>query len=158
MTTLGIRPVQAGDLAWVQRLLQEHWGATRIVSRGRVYQADALPAFAVVLDGAPAGLVTYRFAEGECEVVSLNSLIIGGGRPLIEAVRGAAITAGCRRLWLITTNDNLGALRFYHKIGFVLAALHANALDVSRRLKPSIPLIGIGGIPLRDEIELEMIL
>ncbi len=158
MTTLETRPVLPGDLTWVQRFLQEHWDATRIVSRGRVHQADALPAFLSILDGSPVGLVTYRFEEGQCEVVSLNSLIIGGGRPLIEAVRGAAVAAGCRRLWLITTNDNLGALRFYQKIGFVLVALHANALDVSRRLKPSIPLIGIGGIPLRDEIELEMLL
>ena len=158
MTTLEIRPVQAGNIAWVQRLLVEHWDATRIVSRGRVHQADALPAFAAILDGSPTGLVTYRFERDECEVVSLNSLVLGTGRPLIEAVRNAAVAAGCRRLWLITTNDNLGALRFYQKIGFVLAAIHVNALDESRRLKPSIPLIGIGGIPLRDEIELEIML
>jgi GNAT superfamily N-acetyltransferase len=158
MNTLEVRPVLPGDLAWVQRLLQEQWGETRIVSRGLAHQADALPAFAAVLDGSPAGLVTYRIAEGQCEVVSLNSLVIGGGRPLIEAVRGAAIAAGCGRLWLITTNDNIGALRFYQKIGFTLVTIHRNALDESRRLKPSIPLIGIGGIPLRDEIELEIVL
>lgn len=158
MTTLEVRPVGPGDLAWVQPLLREHWGETRVVSRGRAHQADALPAFAAILGGTPVGLATYRFEGGQCEVVSLNSLVIGGGLPLIQAVRKAAVEAGCRRLWLITTNDNLGALRFYQKIGFTLAALHVRALDESRRLKPSIPLIGIGGIPLRDEIELEMML
>jgi ribosomal protein S18 acetylase RimI-like enzyme len=63
--------------------------------------------------------------------------------------------AGCRRVWLITTNDNLEALGFYQKRGFVLAALHRNAMAETRRFKPNIPLIGMGGIPLRDELELE---
>ena len=47
-------------------------------------------------------------------------------------------------------------MRFYQKRGFVLVAVHRNALAESRRLKPEIPLIGIDDIPLRDEIELEM--
>jgi hypothetical protein len=65
--------------------------------------------------------------------------------------------AGCTRLWLITTNDNVDALRFYQRRGFRLAALHAGAVDRSRtRLKPEIPEIGDHGIPLRDEIELEL--
>lgn len=61
-------------------------------------------------------------------------------------------------MWLITTNDNTVALRFYQKRGFVLAAIHRNALEESRRLKPSIPLVGIDGIPIRDETELEKFL
>jgi ribosomal protein S18 acetylase RimI-like enzyme len=56
-----------------------------------------------------------------------------------------------------TTNDNLNALRFYQKHGFVLAALRPNALEKTRKLKP-IPALGENGIPIRDEIELEMIL
>ena len=76
----------------------------------------------------------------------------------IEAVKEVACKAGCRRLWLITTNDNLNALRFYQKRGFALVAVHRNALEISRKFKPEIPLIGADGIPLRDEIELEMIL
>ena len=59
---------------------------------------------------------------------------------------------------LTTTNDNLNALRFYQKRGLVLVTVHRNALTRSRQLKPQIPLIGNDGIPLRDEIELEMIL
>jgi RimJ/RimL family protein N-acetyltransferase len=80
------------------------------------------------------------------------------GTALIEAVTEAAREAGCRRLWLITTNDNLHALRFYQRRGFRLAALHRDGITESRRQKPSIPLIGLDGIPIRDEIELEMAL
>jgi hypothetical protein len=65
---------------------------------------------------------------------------------------------GCTRLWLITTNDNLHALRFYQKRGFMLVAVHRNAVEQSRKLKPEIPLYGKDGIPIRDEIELEMLL
>jgi RimJ/RimL family protein N-acetyltransferase len=73
-------------------------------------------------------------------------------------VKEVAVASGCERLWLITTNDNTPALRFYQKRGFQLVAIHRNALEHSRRLKPQIPLLGLNGIPLRDEIELEMLL
>ena len=75
---------------------------------------------------------------------------------LIAAVKDIAGRAGCTRLWVITTNDNVDALRFYQRRGFTLAALHAGAVDESRaRLKPEIPVFGDHGIPLRDELELE---
>jgi ribosomal protein S18 acetylase RimI-like enzyme len=104
------------------------------------------------------GIATYRFADGACELVTLDSMIegIGVGTALIEAVRGAARAAGCTRLWLITTNDNLSALRFYQKRGFQMVAVYPNALDESRKLKPEIPLMGEDAIPIRDEIELDM--
>ena len=70
----------------------------------------------------------------------------------------AAVANQCHRLWLITGNDNTSALRFYQKRGFRLVAVYRNAVDQARRLKPEIPLYGNDGIPITDEIELEMIL
>jgi GNAT superfamily N-acetyltransferase len=97
--------------------------------------------------------------DGEhCEVLTLHATQPwqGVGTGLIEAVERLAAQQGCKRLWLITTNDNLDALRFYQRRGFCLAALHPGAVDDSRvRLKPEIPTIGNYGIALRDEIELE---
>lgn len=80
---------------------------------------------------------------------------IGIGTALIEAAARAAAIVGCSRPWLITTNDNVEALRFYQRRGFRICAAHVNALEASRRLKPEIPVTGRHGIPLRDEIELE---
>lgn len=80
----------------------------------------------------------------------------GIGSALVEVVKRAAVSSGCRRLWLITTNDNMKALKYYQKRGFLLVAVHRNALEQARKLKPQIAVIGIDGIPLRDEIELEM--
>ncbi len=104
------------------------------------------------------GLVTYHLEDDACEIVTLDSDLPGQGvgTALVRAVRQFARDEGCRRLWLVTTNDNLSALRFYQKRGFTLAALRTNAVERARELKPELPLVGNDGIPLRDEIELEM--
>ena len=152
------RPLIEGDREWAVRLIEKRWGSRMIVTRGRLHDAGELPAFVATRAGEPAGLATYRIDGDECELVSLDSLVegVGVGSALIAAVQEVAMAAGCRRLWLIATNDNMAALRFYQRRGFVLVGVHRNALEESRRLKPEIPLIGIDGIPLRDEIELEM--
>jgi len=156
MKLFHIRPLNDSDRQWVTTLLREQWGDTLIVSRGRIHQADTLPGFVAIKDGEPVGLITYRIEGDGCEIVSLNSLIerIGIGSALIDAVK-ALVKANRARLWLITTNDNMNALRFYQKRGLRLVAVYPNAADHARTLKPSIPLIGLDGIPVRDEIELD---
>ena len=160
MSAFQIRPVNEGDRSWVTRLLEEWWAGPKIVTRGRAYRADELPGFIAVQKGKPAGLITYRIDGDECEIVTMNSLVegMGIGSALIDAVKKVAAAAACRRLWLITTNDNTSGLRFWQKRGFRLAAVHPNAIELSRRLKPEIPLTGNDGIPIRDEIELEITL
>jgi hypothetical protein len=59
---------------------------------------------------------------------------------------------------LVTTNDNLPALRLYQRHGFVLAELRAGEIEVTRRSKPSIPPTGHAGIPIRDELVLQRVL
>lgn len=111
------------------------------------------------LDGAVIGLATYRIDGAACELMSLDSLREGRGvgSALVDAVIGLASSVGCARLTLVTTNDNLNALRFYQKRGFRLRALCPGAVDAARReLKPAILLQGENDIPIRDEIELEM--
>jgi GNAT superfamily N-acetyltransferase len=114
----------------------------------------------VAVDGAePAGLLTYILCEDACEVLTLHaaSQWQGAGSALLHAVAGLARDAGCSRLWLVTTNDNVDALRFYQRRGFHLRALRPGAVDAARRDgKPEIPWIGDHGIPLRDELELEL--
>lgn len=153
-----IRAIQSADGEWIARFTEEHWGASFVVAHGVVFYPVELPGFvALDPDGRPIGLVTYQIAEMACEIVTLNSVHEnqGVGTALLEAVRDAAVQAGCDRIWLITTNDNLRALGFYQKRGYRLVAVHRDALQRSRELKPSIPLVSPDGIPLRDEIELE---
>ncbi len=153
-----VRPVAAADRAWVVELLSRRWGSTQLVSRGRVHCGTDLAGFVALNDGDPAGLATYAIHGAQCELISLDSEVeeVGIGSALVSAVADGARQAGCHRLWLITTNDNLHALGFYQRRGFEIEAVHRNAIAESRMLKPSIPMIGLDGVPLRDEIELAM--
>lgn len=155
-----LRPLAGDDRAWVKQSIAEQWGAEIVVVHGAVYTPHELPGFVAIQAEDKVGLITYHFDGNSCEVVSLDSLCpsIGIGTALIDAVKLVARQAGCKRLWLITTNDNLHALRFYQKRGFVLVAVYPNALEASRKIKPEIPWVGNDGIPLRDEIELETLL
>ena len=148
------------DKPWVLRLLRENWDSAVMVTRGKIHQADELPGFIAIHNGKPAGLITYDIVGGQCEITSMNSLVEGQGigSSLVDAVKETAASAGCQRLWLITTNDNSAALRFWQKRDFKLVAVYPDAVEQSRRIKPEIPLTGNDVIPIRDEIELEMTL
>ena len=141
-------------------MLTENWGSPVMVTRGRTHRVEELPGFIADLDGKPAGLITYEVVGDDCEITSLNSLAEGKGigSALVDAVKDTAVATGCRRLWLITTNDNTHALCFWQKRGFSLAAVYPGAIEQSRKIKPEIPLVGSDGIPIRDEIELEIFL
>lgn len=154
-----VRPLRVGrsDRVWAASVLRASWGGTEILSRGRAHDAATLPGLVAELDGDRVGLATYAIEEGQCELVTLDSVTPGrgAGGALLKAVVAAAGEAGCWRVWLITTNDNLAALRFYQRRGFDLVAVHRDAMTQARRDKPEIPEVGLDGIPLRHEIELE---
>lgn len=78
------------------------------------------------------------------------------GRGVGTALIGAVKELGARRLWLITTNDNVHAQRFYERQGFRLVAVDQGAVDRSRLAKPEIPLLGVGGVEIHDELEYEL--
>jgi ribosomal protein S18 acetylase RimI-like enzyme len=130
-----------------------------MVSRGRLWDVAGMPGF--VVEGPEGWLSygTYRIEGGECELAMLDSPFArrGGGSAVTEAIVTAARRAGCRRVWLITTNDNVEALAFYQRRGFRLAGLHRDAVTEARKaLKPEIPEVARNGIPIRDELELEL--
>lgn len=159
-SAFSIRATTDDDRPWMGEFMIEHWGAEMQVVRGEPFWPHALAGFvAEGVDGEHIGLASYRFLdEGTGELTTLNSLrsALGVGAALVQAVVDAVRAQGCQRLIVVTTNDNLHALRFYQRNGFVLAALRVNALAESRKIKPQIPLVGFDNIPLRDEIELEM--
>jgi ribosomal protein S18 acetylase RimI-like enzyme len=124
--------------------------------RGELHDVLALPGFVAEADGERVGILTYRIDDEGCEVAVLVVLRRQGGigTALLDALRAQVGSGG--RLWVVTTNDNLGALRFYQRRGFVLRSLRPGAVDQARQgLKPSIGRTGEHGIPLRDELELE---
>ncbi|MCC6322670.1 MAG: GNAT family N-acetyltransferase [Phycisphaerales bacterium] len=160
---ISLRPIDAHDLDWVRAELARNWGGTQISSLGVWHDADRLPGF-IAFDGRGeerVGLLTHTplaaDAERGCEVITLSATVEdrGVGTHLLVAAVEAARRAGCRRIFLTTTNDNLRAIGFYQRRGWSLVAVHRGAMDEARKQKPSIPMMGLNGIPLRDELELE---
>lgn len=152
-----IRKVKNKDREWIKNFISKHWGSEKIISRGKVYYPYKLPGFVALKDRKYLGLITYNLRKNDCEIISLNSLMQkrGIGTALVEEVKKTARHMDCKKLWLIATNDNVDALRFWQEKGFTIKAVYPNAIAVSRKLKPEIPHMGNYGIPIRDEIKLE---
>ena len=153
-----LRPIESKDKEFIKESLEENWGSVIIVTRGKLYDASKLPGFLTEEEEQTLGFITYLIDENEMEIISLNSFKerVGVGSSLIDAVKKVAESKSIKRIWLITTNDNYPAVSFYQRRGFRVKAIHKNAIEQSRKLKPEIPVTGIGGVPVRDEIEMEM--
>jgi GNAT superfamily N-acetyltransferase len=156
MCSFEIRPATPADREAIVALLWDRWGGETMVVRDTVYRPADLPAF-VAVDGPDiVGLVTYEPGIECWEVLSLDSLVPGRaiGGALLDRVEGVARAAGSPCVTLVTTNDNVDAIRIYQRRGYHIAAIDPGAVDRARRTKPSIPLIGCHGIPIRDEVTL----
>ena len=148
----------AEDRAAVEVFLGEH-GSLRVARRGELLDSSDHPALLARVGDELVGVATYVVDGDACELLTLHAQhrYAGVGTALVEAVVDVARQAGCRRVWVVTTNDNVDAVRFYQRRGFRLTELRPGAVDRSREsLKPEIPPVGEHGIPLRDELELEL--
>jgi len=155
-----IRRLTQADLPLLRQVWKENWGDEFVVAHGVVYRPDPLDGF-IALDGQEwVGEITFIFSQDGCEIVTLDSLREGQGlgTKLINSVIAEARKQNCKRVFLITTNDNLNALGFYQKRGFEMVKINRGAVNESRKIKPGIPLIGMNNIPLRYELELEIVL
>ena len=153
---MDVRPLREGDRARTRAWLREHWQES-MAAHGELFFPAEHEGFVA---GDWEGLLTYRIGGGRCEVTLLKAIRDGEGigSALLEATVGAARDAGCRDIWLITTNDNLRALAWYERKGFTVAEVRAGAVDEARAtLKPSIPTHNTEtGLPISDEIELSL--
>ena len=157
---MDIRRLLPEDTPRLRQFWKEQWSGDFIVTHGSIHQPEDVDGF-VVEDGELwAGLITYKLVNDECEVISLDGLREGEGigTMLLRKVIEEARIRKCKRVFLITTNDNLYALGFYQRRDFELVTIHRGAVNETRKIKPAIPIIGQNHIPLRDEIELEMTL
>jgi GNAT superfamily N-acetyltransferase len=155
---MNVRELGPDDRGWLQRYIRDQWGSEIQAFRGKVVRPAEFPGLVAEDDGAQLGVATLAFDGDECEIVTLNAepKHRGTGSALVEAVAAHARERGCRRLRVTTTNANLDALRFYMRRGFRLYELRVGAVDRSRELKTGIPETGAYGIPMHDELELEM--
>jgi ribosomal protein S18 acetylase RimI-like enzyme len=157
-TPVTVRALRSADRLAALALLTRSWGGTTVIALGTVYDAAELPGLVAVRAGELVGLLTYQLADAGLEVVTIDAdpPRLGAGSALLTAAKDLGVRAGARRLWLVTTNDNLDALRFYQRRGLRVVRVSPGAVDVARELKPTIPTLGAYGIPLHDELTLEV--
>ncbi len=146
--------------AQIDRFIKDEWGGPMIATRGNLYDSSALPGLMAVEGDELLGFLLYRMGASECEIAVLAALVQGRGAgvALLNRAVARAKDAGRHRIWLVTTNDNTPAIRFYQRYGFALKAVHIGAFEVTRRLKGELPTRGIDGIPIEHEFEFEILL
>ena len=157
---IGVRPLSDDDLAWKEESLHRVWGAHEVARRGDLIDALPLDGFVALDDDRRVGLLTYALRDRDLEVVTIHVEVqgAGAGRALMDAARARAVELGARRMWLITTNDNVRAFGFYQRWGMDLVRVDRDGVSRSRELKPSIPAHGFNGVPIRHELEFELVL
>lgn len=155
---MDIRSISNKNRQEVNDFIIKHWFTTDMVVRGQIFDMTVLEGLVMYESETIVGLITYRFENRECEIMSLDSLKenCGIGTELVKGAVKIAREKKCTKIKLITTNDNLNAMRFYQKRGFDMIHLYYNALEASRKLKPLIPQKGDYDIPIKHEIEFEM--
>jgi GNAT superfamily N-acetyltransferase len=132
-----VRPLEEHDRPWLRAHLVRHWGLP-VVSISGAHDPSTLPGFVAEAGGRRVGVATFQLSGTDCELITLDALEEGRGigTRLLAAVKTVADTSECR-LWLITTNENIGAIRFYQRRGMDLRAFHRDFAEVVRRHKPT---------------------
>lgn len=149
-----IRAIEEADRQAVVDLLTRRWTSPMQLLDGEMVDASLLPGFIAHDEGEIVGLVTVIHRPEEWEILTLDSLSrqSGIGTLLLNALIGAAVENGIRRVSVRTSNDNLDAFRFYQRRGFRLEKVNPGVIDEERKVKPEIPLTGEYGIPIHDEL------
>ena len=156
---MDICQIDQTNRADIDAFLIRQWFCLQMVVHGESFDLSMADGWYALEDNEIVGLITYQLIDKAMEILSLDSLLEnqGIGTALLGQAVKHAKDIGIKRIILTTTNDNLSALRFYQKRGFDIFKINLNAVEQSRKIKPEIPLISMDGIPIKHEIELELI-
>lgn len=155
MSRSEITDVDREELA---EFIESHWHSRMVMSHGQAYYPHQEQGFVERQDGAIVGALTYRLDGDDMEILTLNSTVVGqriGTSLMLNAIEKAR-ALGCNRIFLTTTNDRLRAIGFYQRLGFRMIAINLSVVDEARRSKPEIPETGERGVPIHDEIVMEL--
>jgi ribosomal protein S18 acetylase RimI-like enzyme len=141
-------------------LLRLRWSDGSMFVRGRLIYPHDVEAFGAYRENRLQGLVTWRIEDGVLYMLTISNVTDtrGVSTALLNKMLAMAREKGFAYMRALITNDNWPAFRYYQRRGFRIVAVHPGVIDMMRQMKPSIPTKGVEGIPMRDEIELEVVL
>ena len=150
MKSLGWDLVRA-QVDLIERVWKERWGLP-LCSLGRTFMPKDVEGRALVTGDRMLGLITWVVTGAEAEIVTLDSFVeeCGVGTRLLTAAEEAVASAGAKRVAVLLTNDNVSALAFHLHRGYRLEKVHQDKVADLRKIKPIIPNVGRGGIPIVD--------
>lgn len=143
-----------GDRDDLAAFIERHWGSKMVMSRGRKFFPHEQEGFVERRNGDIVGVLTYHVDDEGMEILTLNATLEGqgiGSALMLSAIHKAR-ELGCPNVFLTTTNDRLGAIGFYQRMGFRLVGINIGVVDAARKVKPQIPEVGERGIPIHDEV------
>ena len=151
---LEFRPMERERLV---ELLNLRWPDQKMFICGRFVAPEEVEGIGVYTGERLHGMATWVIHGRIMYVVAVNAFteLRGAGIGLVDAMIKLGRANNMALLRATISNDNVIALRFYQKRGFRITGLNRGMFDAMRHVKPSIPLTGIDGIPIRDELELE---
>jgi N-acetylglutamate synthase-like GNAT family acetyltransferase len=150
--------IEDSDREEVAEFVERHWRSRIVMSAGRAFYPHKEEGFIERVDGKIVGLLTYHMGEDGMEILTLNSTLEGHGigSSLMHNAIEAAREDNCDRVWLTTTNDAVRVIGFYQRLGFRMIQINLGAVDEARKIKPQIPEVGERGVPIHDEVVLEL--
>lgn len=150
--------IRDSDRQEVAEFVERHWRSKIVMSGGQAFYPHKEEGFIERADGKIVGLLTFRIDDGGMELLTLNATLEGhgiGSSLLLNAI-DTARKRGCDRVWLTTTNDRLRAVGFYQRLGFRMIQINLGVVDEARKIKPQIPEVGERGVPIHDEVVMEL--
>jgi N-acetylglutamate synthase-like GNAT family acetyltransferase len=151
--------ISDSDREEVARFIESYWQSRMVMSSGKAYYPHEEEGFFERRGGEIVGLLTYHIDDDGCmEILTLNSTVEGQGigSLLMLSAIDRARQSSCKKIWLTTTNDKLRVVDFHQRLGFRLTEVKLGVVDEARKIKPQIPLTGERGVPIRDELVMEL--
>ncbi len=149
-----VRDARVTDRGAIEEICDRVWGETDIDAFGRTFDVLAADNIIAEVDGEFAGLISLAIDHGELAIVVLSVYPdyqgSGIGTTLLDAAANRARDRRLPSVKVATTNDDIPALYFYQRHGFVMYEIEAGTVvDHHNAVLP-----GFAGIPVRDEIRL----
>jgi ribosomal protein S18 acetylase RimI-like enzyme len=149
-----VREATHSDRQAIELICDRVWGETEIDCFGRTFEVLAGTNLIAETDGALAGLLSMALDRGEQAIVVLSVYPqfqgAGVGSALMREAIERTAAAGLPCIKVATTNDDIPALYFYQRAGFVLYEIDCGTVVDHH----GAVLSGFAGIPIRDEVRL----